>query len=365
MIKGLTHDHENGLPNMIIKYKGKISAGYAAGEGPNNKKHPIAAGFFRVLKEVTTSKRIPNSKDLAVQKKWVLNEEIQALLEASNNKSKTPRRMKIVCLHKTPDEMWESSLAMYSSSEGLMCKSHGEGTNARFLTFTADGDREWVDRTFEGKKGCPYKKCPDFKDKKCKAIGLLKCFPAIDCSPNPYRFETRSINTIIGIESALLQFLNLLQVAHRVKQREANTELPFDGFFGATLCLTHRKVKSGGREVFITDLMPTVEFIKLVMEPIKRGLKFQVKQASIAGAGGSVSLLEEAGQKLLDAPEIEEDAVPMDIEGERDIAINFDSDADAIDGETETIHADNEPVEPSEETKQEVAEILLDKEENK
>lgn len=360
MIKGLTHD-DGGVPNMIIKYRGKISSGYAPNEGPNKKNYPIAAGFFRILKEVVTTKRLPNSQDVVAQKKWIENEVVQKKLIEANGGSNTPRKIEIVCLHKTKDEMWESALAMYSKSEGLMCKSYGKGTNAKYLEFTSDGDRKWIDRTFNGKPGCLYDECPDYKDKKCKPIGLLKCFPVIDCTPNPYRFETRSINTILGIESALDQYSNLLRVAHHVKQREADKELPFDGFFGTTFNLVHRKAKSGGREIYISDLLPTDEFTNITMEPIKRGLEFQVSQAKIAGGGGSASLLYNAGQKLLQDT-TDEEPVPLDIDDQRDIAVQFDS-SEEIDGVTEdTGDNKNSEPEPSKDIRQDVTEKLMNKE---
>jgi len=321
MIKGLTHD-DAGVPHMIIKYRGKISTGYAPNEGPNKKNAPKAAGFFRMLKEVTQTKRVGSSQEQVVIKDWVLNETVQKALETTLD-SKTPRRVEIVSLYQTPQEMWESKLAMYSSSEGLLCQSQGLNDTAKFLKFTPDGDREWTERK------CLYKDCPDFQSKKCKEIGFMKCFPVIDMTPNPYRFETRSINTILGIESSISQLWNLLRVAHSIKEREANKSLKFDGFFGAKLYLIHKKIKSGGRDVFITDLIPTPDFIQLVMEPIKRGLKFQVDQARIEGGGGTGSMLDigDLEQKLLEVNP-DEEAVPLDQQDEKSIAENFATDAD-------------------------------------
>ena len=141
--------------------------------------------------------------------------------------------------------MWESCLAMFSSSDGLQCKSNGKGTNAKLLTFTPDGDREWIDRDFDGIKGCLYEKCPDSMSKKCKPLGMMKCFPTVDLTPNAYRFETRSINTIMGMESSFMKLWNLLNVAHAIKEKEAGKGLKFDGFFGAKMYLIHKKIKSG------------------------------------------------------------------------------------------------------------------------
>jgi len=332
MIKGLTHDEEGNL-HKITKYRGKISTGFAPGEGPNNANYPIAAGFFRMLKEQVTTERVGKSQKIIHKKDWVLNKSIQEAIEkALPNPNKTPRRVEIVCLHKNPNDMWESSLAMYSGSEGLLCKSHGVGTNARYLKFGPNGERDWVDREFDGKKGCLFRDCQDYQEGKCKAIGLFKCFPVVDMSTNPYRFETRSINTIVGIESSLQDLGMLLQAAHSVKQIEAGKLLPFDGFFGAKLYLIHKKVKSGGREVFITDLMPTEEFIKSVMEPIKRGLARKAKNSVLIGESGTMSILDQAGQKLLESSEDTDidGPVPMDISDQQEIASQFGANADEV-----------------------------------
>lgn len=355
MIKGLTHDEESGLSKMVVKYHGKISTGWAPQEGPNKKNAPAAAGFFRILKEITRTERVGSTAKTVAVKDWVLNETIQKALEKAT-KDERPRRIEIVSLYKTPQEMWESHLAMYSSSEGLLCKSHGKGENAKYLTFDPDGGRKWIDREFDGVKGCTYKECPDFISKKCKATGLLKCFPVINLTTNPYRFETRSINTILGIESGLEQLWNLLCVAHAVKEREAGKTLKFDGFFGAKLYMIHKKFKSGGNDIFITELVSTPDFISQVMEPIKRGLKFKAKQATLIGADGAASLLlEEAGQKLLESTPEGDDAVPLEIEDQKSIAKNFVADADSPETTENVSDAD---------VAQEASATLLDKEED-
>ena len=73
MIKGLTHELD-GTPNRTTRYRGKISTGFAPGEGPNKAKHPIAAGFFRMLKEVTRTVKVGKGQEAI--KEWVLNEEL-------------------------------------------------------------------------------------------------------------------------------------------------------------------------------------------------------------------------------------------------------------------------------------------------
>lgn len=319
MIKGLTHD-QDGILHKITKYSGKISTGYSSGEGPNKENHPVACGYFRMLSEVVKTSRIGASNKMISKKEWVLNESVQKSLEEQNKNSKTPRRIEHVVLFKTPEEMWDSTLSMYSSGDGLICQSHGEGTPAKYLQFTPDGEREWVFREFDGKKGCVYKECPDFKTNKCKPIGLMKVFPMVDLSPNPYRFETRSINTIIGIESSLQDLWTLLNASHHIKQMEAGHELPFDGLFGSRLYLAHRKIKSGGREVYITDLLPTPSFTQMVMEPIRRWLDQRQSNALLPGGGTMDSLLSGASQKLLESNDSFND---LDIDDERAIAEQF------------------------------------------
>jgi hypothetical protein len=329
VIKGLTHS-EDGELNKVTKYKGKISSGFAPGEGPNKENHPVAAGFFRLLKEVIVNKRIGSAQQIVAIKEWVLNEPIQTLLEKTCNGSKQPRRIEIICLYKEFYEMWESSLGMYSGTEGLLCKGHGLGTDAKYLKFNGD-ERVWT------KRPCLYEECPDFKAGKCKPMGLMKCFPAIDLAPNPYRFETRSINTIIGLESSFSDMITLIKAAHMVKQLEAGKQLPFDGLFGAKLFLIHRKIKSGGKNVFITDMEPTPEFVESIMEPIKRGLAAKAKHSMLVGEAGSVSLLGEASARLLGVSKAatmeaeDAESVPIDLDSQREVAVNFGADAGDID----------------------------------
>jgi len=322
MIKGMTHD-ENGIINHVAKYRGKISAGYGPKEPPNMENYPVPCGFFRMLREVTETQRIGASQKEVTVKKWIMNQKAQEALEIQNKQSKTPRLIEFICLYHSIEEFWESSLSMFSQSEGLLCKSYGEGTPAKYLTYGPNNSRIWIQRKFNGADGCTYKNCPDFCAGKCKPVGLMKVFPTADLSTMPYRFETRSINTIIGIESCLRELWTLLKAAHSIRQMEAGKQLPFDGFFGAKLYLVHRKIKSGGRDVFITEVFPTPDFNTMVMEPIKRGLEQKRQRAIIAGAEGSVSLLEQASERLIAGPAEEVEAIPLDSEDERAIAENF------------------------------------------
>jgi hypothetical protein len=164
------------------------------------------------------------------------------------------------------------------------------------------------------------------------------------------------VNTIVGIESALDDLRMLLSAAHIVKESEAGCKLPFDGFFGAKLYLTLRKVKSGGRDVFITDLMPTQEFTDIVMEPIKRGLATKSKQAMLAGSKKGLSLLESAGQRLIEGAENAESTTMMDLDDEKAVAVQFGADAASEEP------TDSSPVDPS--TNEEASEVESSPEED-
>ena len=271
MIKGLTHDVETGVPNKVTKYKGKISTGWQPNEGPNKKNAPAAAGYFRVMKEVISTIRLSGNKTQQV-KKWVENKEVQDKLKEANGGRETPRKLEFMCLHATPVEMWEPYLGKFSQTEGLMCKSNGQGTIPIELIYDEKADRLRQPRLFDGKPECPYKKCPDFKSGVCKEIGHLKLFPLVDMSTNPYQITTRSINSILAISSALDDMYNLARAAWKIQCQEQGKLIPFDGLFGVRMTLVHRKIKSGGRDVYITQIEPSPEFAQSVMGVVQRGI---------------------------------------------------------------------------------------------
>lgn len=336
-IRGLTHD-TNGIINQSMKYKGKLSTGYAPNEGPNKEKYPVAAGFFRFLKEVTINDRI--GAQAVTRKEWKLNEELQKKLEASLNHTVTPRKVDFICLFADPSQLWQSNLAMYSGTDGLLCRSNGVGTVAKQLKI--DGDkRTWVDRE------CLYKECPDFKADSCKEIGIMKIFPLLDVSTDPYRFETRSIYTILGIEASLDKIWNLCKAAHVVKKIEAKKDIPFEGLFGLTFSLIHKKAKGGGRNIFITEIRPTPETSDAIMGPLMRGVKMNQTAALTAGSS-SVSLLNANVDdiQMIDGPK-DGPADSMDLDDERSIASQFVADANKT--------------EPDDAALNEAASTLLDK----
>lgn len=294
MINGVTHT--DGVLNRVPKYRGKISTGLDGDAEGNTTGHMIALGYFRISKEVTESRKIAGGKDSAI-KKWVVNEDVQKKLEIANTPQgqpvcKQPRKLKIVSFYKEASEMWESFLAMFNQKDGLVCRGHGIGTKAKRLYYTGSGERDW--REID----CPHKECEDFKAKRCRAMGILKCFPSVDVVPSlPYRLETKSINTILAIENGLNDIWYILRAAHRAKELDIGKEIPFDGFFLKEMMLIHRKIKSGGRDVFITEIHPTQGLVEEIMGPINKMIKN--RPALEQKFGSSVSLLDQSAVALL------------------------------------------------------------------
>jgi len=334
MIKGLTHDVETGVPNKITKFKGKISTGWQPNEGPNKRNAPLASGYFRVMKEVVSTIRLAGNKTQQV-KKWVQNDEVQNELIKACNDSKTPRKIEFMCLHKTPAEMWEPYLGKFSQTEGLMCKSNGQGTIPIQLEYEGE-NRVRKPRLFDGKAECPYKECPDYKERVCKEVAHLKLFPLVDMSTNPYQLTTRSINTIMAISSALDDMYNLSRAAWKIQCQEQGKMLPFDGLFGVKMSLVHRKIKSGGREVYITQIEPSAEFSASVMAVVQRGIA-KKQHAALTASDTSmvdVDMLADTTSSADDAPIA--GALPdLSDDEQKNVATEFAADADSKDDKKE------------------------------
>jgi len=305
MINGITHN--DGILNRVSKYRGKISTGLDAGQEGNETNHMVALGYFRICKEKIETKKGTGNKEFAI-KTWITNEEIQKKLEIANTPEgapvcKHPRMIKIVSFYKDVIDMWESFLAMYSSSDGLICKGYGKKSKAKRLNFNDKGEREW--REME----CMHENCPDYQAKKCRAMGILKCFPSVDLIPSlPYRLETRSINTILAIETGLNDIQYMILAAHRIQEIESKKELPFDGFFLKEMMLLHKKIKSGGREVFITEIQPAKTLIEEIMGPITR----MMKNKPMIAQNIHLSLLDQSTDSLLNKLEITDDFSRLD-----------------------------------------------------
>jgi len=311
-IIGLTHGTDGKLENKVVKYRGKISTGWGPHEGPNTRNSPAAAGQFIAMREATVNERVGGK--VLTMTKWVENKEIQDLLKKMSG-SETPRLLEFVCLYKSPEDMWESKLS-YFNSDGLVCSGNGIGTEAKVLTYSPDGDRIWKARP------CGFTECPDYIGGKCKPSGVMKIYPSVDSTPpNPYKFETHSIITISNIESSLEDIWNLLRMAHAVKELEAGHALPFDGMFGLKMYLAHRKTKSGGKDVYVTDLIASKEFRDNIMKVISRAIDKKTQDSALVGADGSFSLLDTAASVMIqeevlaieDATVIEEDAIGQDV----------------------------------------------------
>lgn len=327
MIKGLTHDVETGVMNSMVKYKGKISTGWQPNEGPNKKNAPAAAGFFRFMKQVNKTQKV-NNLPTTIQC-WTLNDPVQKKLQELNNNSDTPRRIECMCFDKTPDEMWDSYMGKFSGSEGLICKSHGEGTVPTEVYYEGE-KRLRRPRLFDGKAACPYKNCPDYKKGICKEIGVLKVFPMVDLSINPYQLTTRSLNTITSIECALLTMYKAAAMVWKLKCAQFKDDsIKFDGLMGVKFTLVHRKIKSGGRDVFVTQIEHSENFSSYIMTSIQEGIEAK-QQRMLEGKAGEIIEPAQLPESTEDDGEQEGPSQPSltSSEDEKEIAADFVADAD-------------------------------------
>jgi hypothetical protein len=104
----------------------------------------------------------------------------------------------------------------------------------------------------------------------------------------------------MSIENGLQDVYNLIKQSHMCRCIEANNaDLPFDGMTLAKLVLVHKKVSSGGKEVFITEVYPSVELRRQLMGPIERMASKRVEVAQKVGSAGNISLLQGEAQKLM------------------------------------------------------------------
>ena len=236
-------------------------------------------------------------------------------------------------MDRTPEEMWESYLGKFSGSEGLLCKSHGEGTVPTEVYYEGE-KRLRRQRLFNGKALCPYKECPDFKKGACKEVGVLKIFPMVDLSINPYQLTTRSLNTIASIECALQTMYNAAMMAWKLKciQFGDNT-IKFDGLMGVKFTLVHRKIKSGGRDVFVTQIEHSEDFSSYVMNTIQKGIEAK-QQLLLEGKRGEIIEPAQLPESTEDDGEGETPEQPslMSNEDEKSVATEFAADADKTKG---------------------------------
>lgn len=303
MITGLTHNL-TGEANDQTRIRGKISTGYAPKEAPNTKDMAVASGFFRILKPVMVNVMI-GGKPTPMQK-WVVDDVAQKLLIDANKGNTTPRRIEGIFMKRLPSQVWESFMGKFSKSDGLICKSQGKGSVAMEVVYDRNDKRSWKQRKFKDCDTCPYDECPDFKSGACKPTGLLKVHPLIMDRADPYQLSTHSINTILKIESALKQVYDLSAMAYMLKR--GGLDENFMGLAGITYTLIHKKVKSGGRDVFITELECGETFGAYAMRAIKEGIQAQnerilsganLAQISITGSVTNTPVLAEPSQPLL------------------------------------------------------------------
>ena len=301
-IRGLTHD----LDGTIVAnetWRGKISVGYAAGEGPEKLNRPSPAKHFRVLRQENSlvhGQTITN---------WKENVEMQGLLARDPLNVKTPKLpciIEFVSMYRTPDELWNSYLGKFGTS-GLQCRSHGEGTKASMLVVEGE-TRHFEDRCFDTPKGrvdyCIGDKCPDYISEDCCAHGQLKVFPKFDISTSPYRFDTTSINTIIQVEAMLDRVWNLLQTSHAIRVKltpPGEPEPVFTGLMGTQWFLQHKATISGGKRCFVTELKPGKSLMEFIMMPI-RGELAQVQASQLKGKVAVIGQATNAAQLGYDNP---------------------------------------------------------------
>ena len=246
MIFGLTHEADTGSPNQVTQYYGKISTGYASGEGPNTGKGPMACSFYRIL--VKKQIRVPQSggKNILIEK-WVENQEVHSKV------GKEPTELSFVCMGKTPAEIWTSRLTYWGNSR---VKCTGDGKKAVFYKDMGDNTTQAQDVP------CPYEECPYYKQDLCHAEGRLKVYLKDDFHlMAPYRLDTKSYNSIMSIESSLTRIYGMLQSIHMVSGKSM---ADFTGLSGLTLRLVLRPKKSGANMVYITSIEMPKETEQLV-----------------------------------------------------------------------------------------------------
>lgn len=256
MIYGLTHDKNTGQAKDTTQYFGKISTGYAAGEGPNKTNHPVGCGFYRIL--VQKQIRVPQSggKSIVVEK-WAENPDVH------NKVGKEPMALKFVCVGKHPSEIWQSRMAYWANGR---IKCAGNGKTAVFYEDMGDGTVISKDIT------CPYHECPHFKEERCKAEGRLKVGLVDDYHlTSMYRLDTKSINSILSIESSLMSIYETLERLH-IMTRAPMSKFYEKGMQGMILRMSLKPKKSGKHNVFITYIEIPPETEKILTDALIKAM---------------------------------------------------------------------------------------------
>lgn len=322
MIKGITHDID-GLSLGNVTWRGKISTGYAPGEAPGgNNRGPQQAGFFRVMREEVTKVDIPGTDGESTMKSsWKLNAAMQKLFQ-DMVKADKPTLLQFTCMYRTPEELWDSFVGMYSKG-GLICRSNGENSVAEQATVDMDGKKSWAPRVSKTANGtttnCQLKNCPDFIAGKCMLHGRLRVFPQFDLSINPYRFDTQSEQSIVQIESMLNQVWFMLGRSHALRCQEAGVQIADNGLLGTQWFLQMTaSTNSRGSTNYIVKILPSKALQSYIMEPIKKSL---TEMSASYLKGETVGFLEStAAQPLaIASPESVDGDGPSDLAIEKEI----------------------------------------------
>jgi hypothetical protein len=70
--------------------------------------------------------------------------------------------------------------------------------------------------------------------------------------------------------------------------------------FGLKMYLVHKKIKSGGKDVFVTELLASKEFREDIMKVISRAITRKDDARALEGEAGAMSLLDIAASTLVD-----------------------------------------------------------------
>ena len=339
MIKGLTHDVGTGVINRIVKFKGKINTGYGPKEAPNTKNNPVPCGFFRFMKQVIKKETV-NGVPTQYQQ-WMLDPAMQKLLQEANKGATEPRRLEAICMNAvSPGDMWESFCGKFSASDGLICKSYGEGSKPMHVVYEGE-KRVWKPRLFKGENICPYTECPDYKEGKCKETGILHVYPLLCDRMNPYQFSTKSKNTILAIESSLEIMYNTMASIYCLANNVRKLGPDFRGLEGITYSLVHKNITSGGKKVFVTQVEFSDEYSAFAMGMIRTHIqgrqKLMMAEAKAQIESGILTGPKEEEPALIEGnrnPMIESGVVDSEDEGDgTDVPMN----GPAVEVEAETV----------------------------
>ena len=226
MIYGMTHD-DNGKLKKTTSFYGKISTGLPPMSMGNQNNYPVALGHYVVM--------IKKSKTIAGElvERWFKNQEVHKII------GDEPKELEFFAMGKCVDDIWRSSLQSYTAS-GLFCQGNGKAASRLFI----ENDK----RVWKGIE-CSGRKCEVFAGGNCSAMGRLIVNLVHDPHvTTPYRYDTKSINSINSIESGLYDAERASWVAWNLSGGKING--PFMGFLGMKFKISLKRKKSGGRQIW-------------------------------------------------------------------------------------------------------------------